>query len=176
VVAVRESVELAGEKALKQFAVLHAISSLRSRSGVVNLLESERSRSMSTLAQKLGIRPGSRVAADGRPLAEVLELLDALPEGVAVSPRTGQRVDQVLLVANGLADLAPMLDGVWNEVASGGRLWVWYRKGANKSRAKGSEVPLHRDTLQALLAEHGMDGVTLISVNDTWSSMRVREL
>ncbi|HEX4402198.1 MAG TPA: hypothetical protein VHZ98_12820 [Galbitalea sp.] len=66
-----------------------------------------------------------------------------------------------------------MLPGVWDAIATGGRLWVWYRKGA---KAHDGKVPLHRDTLQALLAEHGMDGVTLISVDDTWSSMRVREL
>ena len=39
-----------------------------------------------------------------------------------------------------------------------------------------SKVPLHRETLRALLAERGMDGVALISVDGTWSSMRVREL
>jgi hypothetical protein len=130
---------------------------------------------MSTVAQKLGIRSGMSVVVDGRPLEDVRALLGDLPDGVAVSARTGRPADQVLVVVNGLADLPPMLDGVWNEVAPGGRLWVWYRKGANKSRAQGSEVPLHRDTLQALLAQHRMDGVTLISVDDAWSSMRVRQ-
>jgi hypothetical protein len=69
-----------------------------------------------------------------------------------------------------------MLPGVWDAVSPGGRLWVWYRKGANKTRALGSETPLHRDTLQALLAEHGMDGVTLVSVDDVWSAMRIKQL
>ena len=131
---------------------------------------------MSTLAQKLGIKPGANVAVGGHPVSEVRELLGELPDGVTVTQRSGEAADQVLLVADGLADLAPMLDGVWDEVAPGGRLWVRYRKGANTPRAQGSDVPLHRDTLQALLAKHGMDGVTLISVDDTWSSMRVREL
>ena len=131
---------------------------------------------MSTVAQKLGIKPGATIAVDGHPLAEVREQLGELPDGVVVSVRSGALADQVLLVADGLAELAPMLESVWNEVAPGGRLWVWYRKGANRSAAQGSKVPLHRDTLQALLAKHGMDGVTLISIDDTWSSMRVREL
>jgi hypothetical protein len=131
---------------------------------------------MSTVAQKLGIKAGATIAVDGRPVTDVRKLLGELPTGVVLSARSGALTDQVLLVADGLADLAPMLDDVWNEVAPGGRLWVWYRKGANKPRPQGSEVPLHRDTLQALLADHGMDGVTLISINETWSSMRVREL
>jgi hypothetical protein len=128
---------------------------------------------MSTVAQKLGIKPGNAVAVDGMSVDETKSLLGELPDGVAVSGRNGTPVDQVILVADDLAGLALKLGGVWDEVAPGGRLWVWYRKGA---RAQGSDVPLHRDTLQALLAEHGMDGVTLVSIDDTWSSMRVREL
>jgi hypothetical protein len=131
---------------------------------------------MSTVAQKLGIKPDAIVAVGGHPVSEVRELLGQLPDGVTATQRSGAAADQVLLVADGLADLASMLDGVWDEVAPGGRLWVWYRKGANRSRAQGSEARLHRDTLQTVLAEHGMDRVTLISVDDTWSSMRVRKL
>ena len=131
---------------------------------------------MSAVAKKLGIKSGATIAVAGHPLSEVRELLGEIPEGATVSERTGAVADQMLLVADGLADLAPMLDNVWSEIAPGGRLWVWYRKGATRSRLQGSDAPLHRDTLQALLAEHGMDGVTLISVDDTWSSMRVREL
>ena len=128
---------------------------------------------MSSVAQKLGIKPDSRIAVDGMPVDTVVTLLGDLAEGVQVTPRTAGAVDQMIVVADGLSDLALKLPGVWDEIAGGGRLWVWYRKGA---KSRGSEVALHRDTLQALLAEHGMDGVTLISVDDTWSSMRVREL
>jgi hypothetical protein len=128
---------------------------------------------MSTVAQKLGIKPGNRILVDGISVEETTNLLGELPAGVAVSARNGSPADQEILVADGLSDLAAMLPGVWDEIATGGRLWVWYRKGA---RARGSDVPLHRDTLQALLAAHGMDGVTLVSVDETWSSMRVREL
>ena len=128
---------------------------------------------MSTAARKLGIKAGNAVVVDGMSIDETKRLLGELPDGVAVSDRSGTPADQVILVADDLAGLALKLGGVWDEVAPGGRLWVWYRKGA---RPQGSDVPLHRDTLQALLAEQGMDGVTLVSVDDTWSSMRVREL
>jgi peroxiredoxin len=131
---------------------------------------------MSAVAQKLGIKAGMRVVVDGEAPEHVRPFLGELPDAVSVCARTGEAADQILLIADGLAEVARMLDNVWSEVAPGGRLWVWYRKGANKSRAQGSEVPLHRDTLQALLAQHGMDGVTLISVDDTWSSMRVRAI
>jgi hypothetical protein len=131
---------------------------------------------MSTVAQKLGIKAGITVAVDGQPVSEVRRLLGELPADVSVGGRTGAPADQVVLAADGLSDLASMLPGVWDAVAPGGRLWVWYRKGANKTKAQGTETPLHRDTLQALLATHEMDGVTLISVDDTWSAMRVKQL
>jgi hypothetical protein len=125
----------------------------------------------STVAQKLGIKADNHIVVDGMSVDETATLLGPLPDGVVVSARNGSRADQAILVADSLSGLASQLPGVWDEVATSGRLWVWYRKGA---RAQGSAVPLHRDTLQALLAERGMDGVTLISVDDTWSSMRVR--
>jgi hypothetical protein len=131
---------------------------------------------VSTVAQKLGIKAGSTVAIAGQPLDDVRALLGDLPDAVSIIGREGEQVDQLILAANGVPELAEMLSGAWKEIAPGGRLWVWYRKGANKKKAAGDEVPLHRDTVQALLAEHGMNGVTLISVDDTWSSMRVREL
>ena len=131
---------------------------------------------MSTVAQKLGIKSGMTVAVDGQTLGDVRQLLGELPAEVTVGRLTGAAVDQILLAANGLSDLASMLPGVWDAVSPGGRLWVWYRKGANRAASRGSEAPLHRDTLQALLAEHGMDGVTLISIDDTWSAMRVKQL
>jgi hypothetical protein len=131
---------------------------------------------MSTVAQKLGIKPGTIIAVDGQPLDDVSALLGDLPENVSVVPRTGSVADQVILAADGLTDLAFMLTRVWSEIARGGRLWVWYRKGANKAPRQGNGTPLHRDTLQVLLAQHGMVGVTLIAVDDTWSAMRVREV
>jgi hypothetical protein len=131
---------------------------------------------MSTVAQKLGIKPDTRIAIDGLSVDATANLVGESPDGVVLSARDGSPVDQLILVAESLSDVASQLSGVWYEIVDGGRLWVWYRKGASRSRAQGSETPLHRDTLQAVLAEHGMDGVTLISIDDTWSSMRVRKL
>jgi hypothetical protein len=128
---------------------------------------------MSTVAAKLGINSGSSVAVAGLTIAEAHELIGELPDGVKLTLRDGSVVDQLILAADSLSDLEAMLQRSWHEIAPNGRLWVWYRKGR---KAQGSEVPLHRDTLQALLAERGMDGVTLISIDGTWSSMRVKQV
>jgi hypothetical protein len=129
---------------------------------------------MSTVAQKLGLTARSRVCVDGIPLDTARELLGELPDDVTLAPRGDDEADQIILAATGLSDLAGMLPGVWSGIAPGGRLWVWYRKGASRGTAQGAATPLHRDTLQALLAAHGMNGVTLIAVDEAWSAMRVK--
>jgi hypothetical protein len=131
---------------------------------------------MQNVAQKLGIKPGDVVVADGQPLADMVALLGELPSGVTVSGRAGGRAHQFLLAADGLDELPGKLGNVWDEIAPNGRLWIWYRKGQSKAGASGSGVRLHRDTLQAQLAKLGMDGVTLVSINDTWSAMRVKQV
>jgi hypothetical protein len=128
---------------------------------------------MSTVAQKLGINSGSSVGVAGLTVGEASELVGELPNGVNLRLRDGSLVDQLILAAHSLSDLEAMLPHSWEEIAPSGRLWVWYRKGV---KSQGSGARLHRDTLQTLLAQHGMDGVTLISVNDTWSSMRVKQV
>jgi hypothetical protein len=129
---------------------------------------------MSTVASKLGIRPSTRIAVDGLELDIVRALLEHVPRDALLVRRDGTEVDQLILAASGLDDLRAMLSHAWDEVAPGGRLWVWYRKGAAKKM--GAELPLHRDTLQLALAELSLVGVTLVSVDTTWSSMRVRPL
>jgi hypothetical protein len=49
-------------------------------------------------------------------------------------------------------------------------------QGATKKPSAEGDPPLHRDTLQSALGEFGLAGVTLVSVDHVWSSMRVRPL
>jgi hypothetical protein len=131
---------------------------------------------MSTVVGKLGIAPGMRVGVDGISVDEARVLLGGYTENVDLQPRGGSPIDQLILAAGSIDDLRRMLQGAWGGVKAGGRLWVWYRKGATRARGASAEIPLHRDTLQATLAEFGLVGVTLVSVDATWSAMRVREL
>ena len=122
----------------------------------------------SPTAQKLGIRAGATVLVDGP--AQEAARLGPLPDGVTVGDPPD--ADIVIQFAAGVADVAAT-PGLMRRVRAGGRLWVAYRKGA--SRRPGGEVPLHRDTLQAALEPHGLVGVSLVAIDDTWSAMRVRE-
>ncbi len=131
---------------------------------------------MATAAKKLGIQSGTVVGIDGLEVAEGRRLLEDPAVDVTLRARDGSPVDQLILVADSIATLRSQIVGAWDEVTAGGRLWVWYRKGATRGRAESGEVPLHRDTLQSTLEGFGLVGVTLISVDEAWSSMRVRPL
>jgi hypothetical protein len=131
---------------------------------------------MSTVISKLGIAPGVRVGLDGISVDVARVLLGDSAEDVTLQQRDGSSSDQLILAAGSIDDLRGMMPGSWSEVKSGGRLWVWYRKGATRGRAASAGTPLHRDRLQATLEEFGLVGVTLVSVDETWSAMRVRKL
>src|SRR5215472_8513158 len=121
---------------------------------------------MSPLARKLLIKPGSRVALVNppagyaqrlRPLPDDTELVDVQPE-----------LDVLQVFAQDRAALdrvAPAL----RSVRPGGLLWVCYPKGGRKA---GTD--LNRDLLWEAMSEHGLAGVTLVSVDDRWSAMRFR--
>jgi hypothetical protein len=49
-----------------------------------------------------------------------------------------------------------------------GLLWLAYPKN------KALETDLNRDILHTSMNEHGFDGVSLVSLNDTWSAMRFK--
>jgi len=51
-------------------------------------------------------------------------------------------------------------------------LWVAYPKGTSKKY----KSDYNRDTGHALMAKYGLDGVSLVSLNDDWSAMRFKLL
>jgi hypothetical protein len=121
---------------------------------------------MNSLARKLLIKPGSRVAIVDAP-AGYPERLLPLPDGAAVvDVQPGLDVVQVFVrdktALNGAA-------AAFGSVREGGVLWVCYPKGGIKA---GTD--LNRDVLWQELSKVGLAGVTLVAVDDTWSAMRFR--
>lgn len=133
--------------------------------------------------QKLGIRAGMTVLVIGQPLEIANGLLGELPTDALVTdvPVTDVQVIEgaptggvVLLFADDVATVSTSARLGFERAADGGRFWIAYRKGANRKPAAGEPAPLHRDTLQGALAPLGLDGVTLVSLDDVWSAMRVK--
>ena len=51
-----------------------------------------------------------------------------------------------------------------------GLLWIAYPKN------KAMETDLNRDILHELMKEYGFDGVSIVSLNTTWSAMRFKAI
>jgi hypothetical protein len=120
------------------------------------------------LAKKLQLKPGQQVAVLNAPEGYA-SLLDPLPEGAerVDPPRPG--LDFVQLYVRDAAELARLAPAALGAVKEDGLLWICYPKGGAKA---GTDI--HRDTLYAKMKEHGLEGVTLVAVDEKWSAMRFR--
>jgi len=120
------------------------------------------------VARKIHLGPGQRLRVLQAP--DTIEaLLGPLPDGASLAS-PGEVADVTLLFARDLAGLERHLPDAAGPVADDRRLWVAYPK---KSGPLASD--LDRDGLVAA-AERvaALTGVTLVSLDPTWSAMRLR--
>ena len=122
----------------------------------------------SSLAKKLGLKPGKRAlilnAPDG-----YRALLEPLPEGVDLTTTPDGTFDFVQLFAKNKADLAEYTPAALAAVQPGGMLWIAFPKKTSKIQSD-----ISRDTGWDVVQQAGWQGVSLISVDDVWSAMRFR--
>lgn len=124
--------------------------------------------SPSPLAKKLLIKPGHRLALVNPP-AGYPEALQPLPDGAAIVAGLMLGLDLVQVFVDDAAELERLGPAAFEAVKYDGLLWVSYRKGG-----KRGGTDLNRDSLRDLLRRRGLEAIALISIDDTWSSMRFR--
>ena len=124
---------------------------------------------MATNATKLGLGAGGRLVVRGLPPAEAAALVGELPDGARTDAGREGGADVVVVFAGDVAQVHAEVTEAARIAGEAGRLWVAYRKGAGRDA-------LNRDTLQRALGDHGLVGVSLVSLDASWSAMRVREL
>jgi len=122
----------------------------------------------SSLARKLRIKPGHRLAVVNAPEG-YRGRLDPLPDGARIVEALEPGLDFVQLYVRGSDELARLGPAAFAAVKLDGLLWVCYPKGGARA---GTD--LNRDVLWAKMGEHGLTGVSLVAVDDTWSAMRFR--
>ena len=122
---------------------------------------------MGALSAKLQIRPGMKVALVNAP-AEGVARLEPLPDGATIS--RAATVDAVIAFAKDDAELRRIASRAIAAVKADGLLWIAYPKGSAKLK-----TDLNRDVLRGTVAErHGLEGVSLVAIDETWSAMRFR--
>lgn len=79
------------------------------------------------LAQKLGIRPGDRVAWSSAPDG-FQALVEPLPDGVRVLSRLGQDLDVIVAFVASRAELERRIEVLEAAIDPGGGLWIAWPK------------------------------------------------
>jgi len=113
---------------------------------------------MSALDAKLQLRPGQRIAIVG-----------SGPEvAVAAERADATAADAVLVFAKDKAELEPRLPMLAEVAGRGGISWLAYPK----ARQLGTD--LNRDIIRELVPSAGLDPVRQISLDETWSALRLK--
>ena len=118
------------------------------------------------LPQKLGIRPGARVALVRAPDGFEREL-QPLPDGVRVRTQARGAQDVVVFFATRLAELERRFDGLARALQPDGGLWIAWPK-----RNAGVATDLRENVVREVGLAHGLVDNKVCAVDDTWSGLR----
>jgi hypothetical protein len=115
--------------------------------------------------QKLLLKPGARVLVLNAPPGYI----DQFPSDsqLDTEPADGA-YDFIQLFATRRDELPALGPRLRQALKSGGLLWVAYPKG------KALPTDLNRDVVRTTLAEVGLEVVTQVAIDDTWSALRAK--
>ena len=118
------------------------------------------------LTQKLGIKPGARVALVRAP--EGFEgALDPMPDGARLRHQARGQHDVVLFFATRLAELERRFDTLARATCYAGGLWIAWPK-----RTAGVATDLRESIVREVGLAHGLVDNKVCAVDDTWSGLR----
>jgi len=111
---------------------------------------------------KLGLTEGATLALIAAPTDLVLEI----PTGVTIVEKGAARV--VIVFVGQRGGIEPAVKSVRGRVEDDGMMWFAYPKAGQLG------TDLDRDHLSAALSALELEPVSLVSVDDVWSAMRVK--
>jgi hypothetical protein len=121
--------------------------------------------STTPLVRKLGIKPGARVAFPAAP-GGFAELLDPLPEGVAVSERVRGPLDVIVFFTMSRTELEQRAPALKRALDPAGRLWVAWPKRASKVPTDVTE-----DVVRDVALPLGLVDNKVAAIDETWSGL-----
>jgi hypothetical protein len=96
-----------------------------------------------------------------------------LPEGVKIHVSPGEPVDLVQVFVTDMKDLKEKLPTIKQCLKEDGLTWVSYPKAASKL-ARELGVDVNRDTIWRYAEGLGYRAVAMVSIDETWSALRLR--
>lgn len=121
---------------------------------------------MTTLAQKLAIKDGRTFAV--LTVDEHKDFPDVTAELELDAPTTLKQADVVLLPAATEPEIRRAMEENIERLNSASVVWICYQK--------GNAVEINREKLWIILADYSWKAVSQVSLNDTWSALRVRPM
>ncbi|MDA1001945.1 MAG: DUF3052 family protein [Chloroflexi bacterium] len=119
------------------------------------------------LPQKLGIKPGSRLALIAAPDG-FDETLGALPPDVTVRTDTRAAADVIVYFTTRRSDFTRRLERFGRAIAPDGALWVSWPK-----RASGVATDVTEDVVREVALPTGLVDNKVAAIDETWSALRL---
>jgi len=122
--------------------------------------------SQKPLAQKLGIKAGSKIVFLNAP-KDYAAALGELPATVRVCKRLSPSLDFIQFFSRSQQDLQKQFPTLKSSLALNGSLWVSWPKGTSKL-----ETDLNENVVRSIGLEHGLVDVKVCAVDETWSGLK----
>ena len=123
------------------------------------------------LGKKLLLHKAQRVLILNEPEGYSAKLKTELPDGAELLFEPTHNADFVHLFVKDSAELKEFWGVTFQSAKKDAIIWVSYPKKSSKIKSD-----LSRDSLVVLLHEVGHEGVSLVSIDTTWSAMRVKPI
>ena len=119
------------------------------------------------LAEKLGIKPHTRIVVLGAPRG-YRTTLGALPPGVAIATTLRGTLPFIQFFTNRRAALESRFPILKRSLTTDGALWISWPK-----KASGVATDLTEDGVRAVALAHGLVDVKVCAVDEVWSGLKL---
>jgi hypothetical protein len=119
-----------------------------------------------SVAQKLGIKPGFCIFADGARSAYE-KIVGPLPPGTSIRAKAKPPLDMVHLFATQASGLAAKLRGYRKAIAPDGMIWVSWPKKSSGVATDLSDVVVRETALPLDLVD-----IKVCAIDDVWSGLK----
>ena len=121
-----------------------------------------------SVAEKLFVKEGYRVLIINEPDG-YRTALGKLPQKVDISTKKSGQADLIQLFVDSRKELEANLRPLKACLRPKGLLWVSYPKGTSKVK-----TDINRDTIGSYAQSIGLQPVAMISIDETWSALRLK--
>ncbi|HEV8177862.1 MAG TPA: DUF3052 domain-containing protein [Gemmatimonadales bacterium] len=119
-----------------------------------------------SLAEKLGIKPGTRILALNAP-STYPSLLGKLPDGATVHVRLARTAAFIQYFVRNRDELEAMFPRLAGALVDAGTLWISWPK-----QASGVKTDLNENIIREVGLKHGLVDVKVIAVDEVWSGLK----